>query len=207
MKLALALSSLVVASTLGSSSAKGIRGPEIEARIVGGTSTSFSKYPFFVDLNGCGASLIWEDVVLTAAHCNGGIASANLGPNQESVQVTSGTTHPNYDPQSNNFDLMVLKLSNTVSGATTIGLETDNGSPGDGDELTVIGLGLTSEDGRPSDGLREVNVNHIPVSQCNSLYDGGITDAMLCAGVEGGGKDSCQGKWLWLVVFYRVEDT
>ena len=46
------------------SSGKGLRTLKQEVpvtRIVGGTSASWSDFPFFVDLNGCGGSLIWED--------------------------------------------------------------------------------------------------------------------------------------------------
>lgn len=39
-----------------------------------------------------------------------------------------------------------------------------------------------------------MNVNYIDSETCNNLYDGDIVDSvMLCAGVPGGGKDSCQG--------------
>jgi trypsin len=175
----------------------GIRAPDrtkmkVDPRIVGGTGTSFSVYPFFVDLDGCGASLIWEDVALTAAHCNFELSTARVGPNQEVVEIVSGTIHPNYNRATDNFDVMVLKLASSVAGASTIALETSESQPGDGDALTVIGLGARKENGSESKGLREVTVNHIAVPECNSLYGGGITDAMLCAGVEGGGKDSCQ---------------
>jgi len=40
--------------------------------------------------------------------------------------------------------------------------------------------------------LREVTVPIISNTQCSTYYDG-ITARMLCAYVEGGGKDSCQG--------------
>jgi secreted trypsin-like serine protease len=41
-------------------------------RIVGGTNAKPGEYPFFVQWMGCGASLIWEDIVLTAAHVSKG---------------------------------------------------------------------------------------------------------------------------------------
>ena len=36
--------------------------------IVGGEDAAAGEYPFFVAWGGCGASLIWEDILLTAAH-------------------------------------------------------------------------------------------------------------------------------------------
>ena len=42
--------------------------------------------------------------------------------------------------------------------------------------------------------LQWVRVPAITNSACNSAYNGGITDSMICAGYPGeGGKDSCQG--------------
>jgi secreted trypsin-like serine protease len=37
-------------------------------RIVGGAEVKSNVYPFFVNLGGCGGSLIHGDLVLTAAH-------------------------------------------------------------------------------------------------------------------------------------------
>ena len=41
--------------------------------------------------------------------------------------------------------------------------------------------------------LRQVRVSNIPIVECNStiMYDGHITDSMICAGDRKGGKDSC----------------
>jgi hypothetical protein len=41
---------------------------EVEATIVGGQDASPGAYPFMVQWSGCGASLIWKDMLLTAAH-------------------------------------------------------------------------------------------------------------------------------------------
>lgn len=40
----------------------------LDGRIVGGENAIAGEFPFFVRWKGCGASLIWEDVLLTAAH-------------------------------------------------------------------------------------------------------------------------------------------
>lgn len=39
-----------------------------ESRIVGGDPAAKGKYPFFTRWGGCGASLVWFDVLLSAAH-------------------------------------------------------------------------------------------------------------------------------------------
>lgn len=38
-------------------------------KIIGGRPADEDEYPFFVQAEGCGGSLIWKDIVLTAAHC------------------------------------------------------------------------------------------------------------------------------------------
>ena len=41
---------------------------ELEDRIVGGADADPGEFPFFVQWSGCGASLVWKDIVLSAAH-------------------------------------------------------------------------------------------------------------------------------------------
>ena len=55
------------------------------------------------------------------------------------------------------------------------------------------------EGGSASTTMRQVTVQIISDSTCNSAYAsvGGITPRMICAGVSGGGRDACQvtGSW------------
>lgn len=58
----------------------------------------------------------------------------------------------------------------------------------------VIGFGATKENGLNSFSLQEVIVNTVPHNQCNKAYDGKVQQqTMFCAGVDKGGRDSCQG--------------
>jgi secreted trypsin-like serine protease len=41
---------------------------DLDYRIVGGQNAEPGEFPYFVQWKGCGASLIWEDMLLTAAH-------------------------------------------------------------------------------------------------------------------------------------------
>ena len=55
---------------------------------------------------------------------------------------------------------------------------------------------LLQEDGSSPDFLRDVVVQAIDTDECNkrSAYNGDVVDeVMFCAGVQGGGKDSCHG--------------
>jgi trypsin len=176
-----------------------------ESRIVGGNDADAGDYPFFVQGNGCGGSLVWDDVVLTAAHCRGAFDGTVLvGPYIEDetfggaqyIGVEREVPHPSYDRNSEAYDFMLVKLVNPVTNPnlTPIAVNSLRSNPANDDVLTVIGFGATSEGGYGSSRLQEVNVNYIDYETCNELYDGDIVDSvMLCAGVPGGGKDSCQG--------------
>ena len=167
-----------------------------QSRIVGGTIASASDYGFNVFLGGCGGSLIWSDIILTAAHCQPLYPeSARIGG---STKITGlrrsivgyGTRHPNYSPRSQDHDFMVYKLGEPVD-ITPVPLNRDENRPSNREELTVVGFGSTYEGGSSSFNLREVTVNHVPKSLCNAAYRGSVTEEMFCAGSEG--KDSCQG--------------
>lgn len=61
--------------------------------IVGGSDASPGEYPFFVQGDGCGASLIWKDIVLSAAHCKGAFSGQVLvGAYEENNQVSHDKT-------------------------------------------------------------------------------------------------------------------
>ena len=45
--------------------------PEFSTRIVGGDDANENDYPYFVQMGGCGGSLVASDIVLFAAHCAG----------------------------------------------------------------------------------------------------------------------------------------
>jgi trypsin len=177
-----------------------------EARIVGGSSVGSDKYPFFVEGYGCGASLIAADIVITAAHCNqpgvfdqaviGSHMGDGSGPNAIVRGVTSRITHPSYSPFSEGYDVMVMLLDDVVDTSIykPIPLNEDASVPAEGDTLTVIGVGYTTENGLPAAELQEVQIESLDPDLCESVYFFGYnTDLMICAGLWEGGKDACQG--------------
>merc|ERR1712106_643899 len=60
---------------------------------------------------------------------------------------------------------------------------------------TVTGWGTLASGGSTSSKLREVNVKVMNNTECKgSSYPASwITSQMMCANVDGGGKDACQG--------------
>lgn len=183
-----------------------------QSRIVGGSDADVDEYPFFVSWQGCGASLIARDMILTAAHCRGQSNNDvkinhsrkynwwDSGPtpgNGISRRIVERYPHPNYNDYSIDYDYMVMKLNSPVDeNVIPIDLNQNNNVPIEDDLLTVIGFGSLSSGGGTPSNLQEVVVEYIETNQCNSFYsyNGDVNDdTMFCAGRDGGGKDSCQG--------------
>ena len=147
----------------------------------------------------CGATLIHEDILLTAAHCEGGfLAGATIGGIL--LDGSDGTVHnvdrefihPNYDDATRENDIMLVKLS-SPSSAPLVTMNFNPAIPAVDDVVTVIGFGDTSDGGDTSDILLEVDVDTFSDVFCDNLYRVYDPKTMVCAGAEAGGRDSCQG--------------
>ena len=139
--------------------------------------------------------------MLTAAHCDNnsynsvfvGAFNLNNSPGRQ-VGISRKVKHPNYNSNTLVNDFMLLFLDESLTDIPVVPINGNNNSPDDGELLTVIGTGATSEGGNGSAQLKEVDVPVVSQSTCNSNYGGGIVESvMFCAGVPEGGKDSCQG--------------
>ncbi|XP_017776652.1 PREDICTED: transmembrane protease serine 9-like [Nicrophorus vespilloides] len=186
-----------------------------ENRIVGGRPTGVNKYPWIARLvyDGhfhCGASLLTQDYVLTAAHCVRKLKRSKirvvLGDHDQTVTsdapakmraVASIIRHRNFDGDSYNHDIALLKLRKPVEFAKNIRpiclpSLTKNFDPA-GKTGTVVGWGRTSEGGTLPGIVQEVQVPILSLSQCRAMKyrSSRITNYMLCAGRSS--QDSCQG--------------
>lgn len=188
----------------------------LESRIIGGTQTIPTRYPYFTYLElhsyfgkvaSCGGTLIAPDIVLTAAHCLvlfpftkveaivNRTAASHVGREYKRT-VVDYTVHPLYNSNKDTADLAVVKLGSPVTGVPLVKINKEKTLPVTNQWLTVIGLGLTSQYGAVSKKLNQATVRAVSFQDCNdeNSYAGYISDAaMLCAGVAGGGKDSCSG--------------
>ena len=199
MKATAILSSLVLAT------------PTIFAqdKIVGGEPvTSLSEAPYMASLAGvCGASVISNKWLLTAAHCAGYFSKVktgvlNLKDAGNNYKVKRVIKHPAYDANSMANDFALVEIEGSMAlgrKVSAVKLATPDfesrGNQAPGLDSTVYGWGLTSEGGAVSDKLNKVVVPLVSNEEANSAeaYNGAIDDTMIAAGYAGGGKDSCQG--------------
>ncbi len=187
----------------------------IVEKIVGGGPASKGDNRWISSIQGggqhfCGASLIDDEWVLTAAHCVAGedatdiqvwIGGYNLeAPGQgTSLQVGQIHVHQAYDGNIVINDIALLKLAEAAPAflprvnLPTAAVVAESAAPGD--MATVSGWGALAEDGGFPDRLHEVTLPVVSNAACNApeSYNGDIRDSMICAGLRSGGKDSCQG--------------
>lgn len=195
-------------------------------RIVNGEEALPGSWPWLVALYieeggiksaSCGASIISESFVLTAAHCvidaNGkdlpaSAFTARLGEhnlkvdNEGSVDipVSKVTKHKEFVRRTYKNDIALLKLSRKAKFSLTVQpvclpYGTQERAALTGRKAFVAGWGTTSFDGPSSDILLQVQFPIWDFDECKEAYknDLAITSEYLCAGDLKGAKDSCQG--------------
>ncbi|PVU87980.1 hypothetical protein BB559_005789 [Furculomyces boomerangus] len=176
-------------------------------RIVGGVPARPNTYPFAAYMvqrrtgSLCGASLLSNSWLVTAAHCvhrtSPGDIRVTVGqltfdPNSGS-EIQRIVIHPGYETQRQTNDIALIQLRDTVD-FTPIKIETE--TVGDNEDVRAVGWGLMySSATRPASTLQEVDLKTMPRDDCRSrlpTFEGNGVGKQLCTG-NTPGRDTCSG--------------
>ncbi|XP_073814960.1 serine protease snk-like [Musca autumnalis] len=174
--------------------------------VVNGLYTQYREFPYMAALGWdslfeegvydykCGGVLIWDEYVLTAAHCaiSNGIppsvvlvGGTNLTDSSfKPIKVDAVIKHPLYKPQHAYHDIALIKLKEKPI-AKRLCLWTLY--PLDDVNVTAAGYGHTHFAGYNSESLLKTYLSIIPNKDCFPHYVGedslpqGIVDSQLCA--------------------------
>ncbi|KAH8234306.1 hypothetical protein KR038_007248, partial [Drosophila bunnanda] len=196
---------LAVATSLGEVE------PSEESRIIGGQFAAPGQFPHQVSLqlkgrHHCGGSLISETMIVTAAHCTMGQSPSQMmaivgtndlsAGNGQTFSIAQFIIHPQYNPQSQDFDMSLITLSSPVSiggSVKTIQLADSDSNYAADTMATISGFGAINQNLQLPNRLKFAQVQLWSRDYCNSQNIPGLTDRMVCAGHPSGQVSSCQG--------------
>ena len=150
-------------------------------------------------------SLVINDIILlfrqSASRLGVRVGAHSLhghDPDQADIAVARVVNHEDYDSWTIENDICMLHLDGQADFSSNvidaIGLPRSGQEYDAGTSCTVSGWGTTSEGGNLAHNLMKVEVPVVSDDDCRGSYgQSDITDSMICAGFEAGGKDSCQG--------------
>ncbi|XP_036602610.1 enteropeptidase [Trichosurus vulpecula] len=190
---------------------------ETNPKIVGGNDAKEGAWPWMVSLyfNGrhiCGASLINNEWLVTAAHCVYGRnlitsrweavlglhSTSNLTNPQTVIQLIDQIIiNPHYNKRTKDSDIALMHLESKVNYTDYIQPiclpEASQVFP-DGMDCFIAGWGTIKYQGSVATILQEAQVPLISNEKCQQqMPEYNITENMICGGYEEGGIDSCQG--------------
>ncbi|TKS81919.1 Suppressor of tumorigenicity 14 protein [Collichthys lucidus] len=187
-------------------------------RIVGGQNAELGEWPWQVSLHFltyghvCGASILSNKWLLSAAHCF--VTSNPANHDASNWQTYSGMqdqfkqndiqrrslkriiSHPDYNQMTFDYDIALLELSEPLEFTNTIQpicLPSSSHVFPAGMSCWVTGWGTLREGGQKAQVLQKASVKIINDTVCNVVTEGQVTSRMLCSGFLAGGVDACQG--------------
>lgn len=182
--------------------------PDSSPQIVGGEKAKEGAYPWMTRLEikyktstmACGGSMLSSDIVLTAQQCLAedpklgkptavtvDIGKVDYTDADDEGQRRSGA-HYYLGKGIKKGDWAVIKLDKPFAAKAFAKLPKDDELDSQ-ETLRAIGYGSTSEGGKPSQYLHQVDLPVVAPAKC-----GDNTDVEICAGdVKKGGLDTCAG--------------
>lgn len=135
---------------------------------------------------------------MSAAGLSIRLGSSEYARGGELVKIKTIHQHEKFDPYTIDFDYSILELENPISFDKTkqpVMLPKQDEDVKDGTNAVVSGWGNTLNDDEDRNILRAAEVLISNQESCNEAYGsfGGVTERMICAGLDEGGKDACQG--------------
>eukprot|EP00559_Dactyliosolen_fragilissimus_P006314 CAMPEP_0184855286 /NCGR_PEP_ID=MMETSP0580-20130426/578_1 /TAXON_ID=1118495 /ORGANISM="Dactyliosolen fragilissimus" /LENGTH=418 /DNA_ID=CAMNT_0027349761 /DNA_START=251 /DNA_END=1508 /DNA_ORIENTATION=- len=186
--------------------------------IINGVDANKGRYGYMVSIttsNGshyCGGTLIAQDIVLTAAHCDGPIQKVQIGrydfsdksETPEIFNIIDKVKHPEFiNNNAVRGDVMLLRIDGKSKYKTVRLHSREDTEPiPHGTSLTVVGWGSTNDNGHgSSDKLQEVELKSVSNYMCKrskgyvngqtKSYASLILDQHICA--IDTNEDSCSG--------------
>jgi secreted trypsin-like serine protease len=181
-------------------------------QIVGGTAYSIATVPYQAAMEygtgstkylRCGATIISNFYLLTAAHCRGStylpyyrirVGTNITGSNGLTYNLAKFVIHSSYSSSSQANDIAYLRTTTSITYSTNVrpaslivagGFTTTQ-------PLLITGWGTTSSGGSISRVLLGAVINFVSDATCKTQYGStNIRPGMICAAALG--KDTCQG--------------
>jgi len=190
-------------------------------QIVGGNDADYGELPWQVNLmdslfgglveyQKCGATIINEKWILTAAHCclSGWNLFARVGDYRKydfdlfevDAKIKEIYVHPDYsdDTPSMKADICLMELEKPLKFNDYVrGISLPQRPYSDepkGTNCTISGWGVSDSINMfGPNTLQKVILPIISDEECKKVYGSRMYESMICAGIPQGGKDACQG--------------
>ena len=162
-------------------------------KILGGENGRAPSWMASLRLNGshnCGATLIKQNWILTAAHCVDRYAASQLSVcvgrtkrsqcrGQDTAQVEQIKIHPKWNGDvSQGNDIAVLRLSRNFNRAHLVRLATPRQEPRAGAMVRAIGWGVhryNAGQGQLPNRIQQIDVPYVPSNDCRAQWgDAGV---------------------------------